>query len=628
MSRLRGLEIIGIDTKTIRGNAALCPKCSHTRKKKRDRCLSVNIQTGHYNCNHCDFQGRADSNEWIEKQEQKRLAELSKSKTQKVDNRKPFITKPITQKGISYLGSRGISKEVVDALSIAEFKNALIFNYYSSGKIVAAKYRMIEGKKMWQHKDCIPTLYNCDALKHSETIIFVEGEMDVLSLFEAGFKNVVSVNQGAPGANDTTADAKLKCLETHAKGLAKVKKFIIAVDQDEPGKRLEKELINRLGRSKCSVVSFPQGCKDANDVLVKLGKEKLINCISSAKALPVTGVIPLEDVRGEMLESWKHGVKTGETTHYPVFDRRFKWMRGDLNVWTGLPNTGKSEFIKNLLLLKTLNDGCKWAIFTPEHFPASDFYDELIETMVGKSVERGNPNRMSFKEYEMAMDVVSKFFFFIYPQPNEGVTEKEAMHTPDTIIKKIKELKLRKDIDGYLVDPWNQMMHTGMERREDLYLAVQLSKFDRLNKEYNLFGNIVAHPKAIPPDKDGIIRKPTGYDISGGPMWMNKTANLIVIHRYKVDGVLGNEIEIDVQKIKKQRRVGRPGLHRMTYNLKNGWYTEYNDDFNSYCTPMSGLFRELFFGEQSERTGTVENLPDAQAMKKARENINDDDIPF
>jgi twinkle protein len=35
----------------------LCPQCSSQRKKKHARCLSVNIEKGVWQCNHCGWAG-------------------------------------------------------------------------------------------------------------------------------------------------------------------------------------------------------------------------------------------------------------------------------------------------------------------------------------------------------------------------------------------------------------------------------------------------------------------------------------------------------------------------------------------------------------------------------------------
>ena len=36
----------------------LCPQCSHTRKKKNDKCLSVNLDKQSWFCHHCGWKGK------------------------------------------------------------------------------------------------------------------------------------------------------------------------------------------------------------------------------------------------------------------------------------------------------------------------------------------------------------------------------------------------------------------------------------------------------------------------------------------------------------------------------------------------------------------------------------------
>lgn len=55
------LERLGVYVGNRTGNfRTLCPQCSHTRKNKRDRCLSVSVQPDGaklFNCWHCGWSG-------------------------------------------------------------------------------------------------------------------------------------------------------------------------------------------------------------------------------------------------------------------------------------------------------------------------------------------------------------------------------------------------------------------------------------------------------------------------------------------------------------------------------------------------------------------------------------------
>ena len=91
-----------------------------------------------------------------------------------------------------------------------------------------------------------PSLYNYDNIYRSDTVIFCEGEIDVLSLAEAGFSNGTTLQNGAPKeAKFNDNDARFQALKQN-KLLAK--KIILFLDNDESGKALHKELLHRFGK--------------------------------------------------------------------------------------------------------------------------------------------------------------------------------------------------------------------------------------------------------------------------------------------------------------------------------------------------------------------------------------------
>ena len=45
-------------SKTTGEVQCLCPQCSHTRKKKTDKCLSVNLDKQSWFCHHCGWKGK------------------------------------------------------------------------------------------------------------------------------------------------------------------------------------------------------------------------------------------------------------------------------------------------------------------------------------------------------------------------------------------------------------------------------------------------------------------------------------------------------------------------------------------------------------------------------------------
>jgi twinkle protein len=90
--------------------------------------------------------------------------------------------------------------------------------------------------------------------------------MDALSLVQAGFMNVVSVPDGAPASGSNPTDKKFSYLLSAEEHLMNAETIILCTDSDSAGKFLRDELSRRIGREKCFRITYPDGCKDMNDV--------------------------------------------------------------------------------------------------------------------------------------------------------------------------------------------------------------------------------------------------------------------------------------------------------------------------------------------------------------------------
>jgi len=149
-------------------------------------------------------------------------------------------------------------------------------------------------------------------------------------------------------------------------------------------------------------------------------------------------------------------------------------------------------------------------------------------------------------------------------------------------------LKLSKDIDGFLIDPYNQL--TRGSENIDVYLERSLNDVDNLCNTHNLVGNIVAHPRTIYKEKgEEDYKKSTPYEVAGGAMWYNKAYGITSVHRpYNQSNKIDTSVEIDVQKIKSHKRGGRPKAVDMNYDRKTGWYLSLMGE----C-PLTGEFDKL-----------------------------------
>ncbi|KAK1280203.1 hypothetical protein QJS04_geneDACA022392 [Acorus gramineus] len=210
-------------------------------------------------------------------------------------------------------------------------QNVIAFTYRRDGKLINCKYRNIT-KRMWQEKDTEKIFYGVDDIKDASDIIIVEGEIDKLSMEEAGFRNCVSVPCGAPSAVSKKAlpseeeDTGYQYLWSSKKYLEKASRIILATDADTPGQVLAEELARRLGRERNSIHIVLDHDIDKYDsrvsdhlkndkdkklqVLMCFGPEALKNVIENAELYPIHGLFQIElrvGLVGEEAEVSKSG---------------------------------------------------------------------------------------------------------------------------------------------------------------------------------------------------------------------------------------------------------------------------------------------------------------------------------
>ncbi|GAV65612.1 Toprim_4 domain-containing protein [Cephalotus follicularis] len=270
-----------------------CPRCKGGQSFGRSLSFHI-IQNGDFavwRCFHatCGWAGQAfaDSNKMSKVQSSRPLTEEG------------LGLQPLGHELIAYFGERMISEETLHRNGVMQkcgVQPVIAFTYRQNGVIVGCKYRTLE-KRYWQEKGTEKWLYGVDDMREAAEIIIVEGEIDKLSLEEAGFLNCTSVPNGAPQKVSKVLPAVEKdnaCqyIWNCKQYLDKVSRIILATDGDQPGDALAEELARRLGKERCWRVRWPQkddsGCfKDANEVLKCLGPGALNNVIQTAELYPL-----------------------------------------------------------------------------------------------------------------------------------------------------------------------------------------------------------------------------------------------------------------------------------------------------------------------------------------------------
>lgn len=538
-----------------------CPQCSHTRKNKSDLSLSVNIEKDsiQWNCHHCEWKGGFNDN-------YDRVVPF-KNNPPPQDITSPIGT-DLSEGAISWLENRGISEDTARNFKLYTLNGNICFPYYYDGKVVNIKHRS-KDKRFSQEKGALQTLFNVDMLKKEwelkKSVIFVEGEMDVLSLREVGLHNVVSLPNGAPKEAKYAEDDKRFNAFQQSEWIFDADEVIIFTDQDEAGKALQLELVHRFGKDICKIVSLPNSAegnivKDANEALMYLGKNKLIDCVNNAEAFPVEGVHRPKEYHQMVQDIYEGKVQKAYSTGFKKLDEIYKIMPSTFHLVTGIPNHGKSNFLDQILMNLAENEGWKFAVYSPEH-STPNHIRRLLEKRVRKPFDIGEYQRISQDELNGGIDFLDHHFRFI--------ENTEEIPTIEYILSKAKVAKLRYGIKGLVIDPFNQISpQRDYNKREDEHIRDIIAKCQQFARNHQIVVWMVAHPHKLHRNDSGVIPPPDLYQVSGSAHWANMADVGLVIHRdFEV-----NITQIITRKIREQGVYGEIGQVEFLFNYATRTY--------------------------------------------------------
>jgi len=488
-----------------------CPLCSHTRKpeNKKAKCASYDWERGLGTCHNCDTSFQLHTYQ-------------RKGASEKIYARPQVEFNPTSTKVEEWFEQRGITKQTLTDLRVGEgqefmpqtgkSENTIQFNYYMGDQLINIKYR--DGRKHFKlYKGAEKVFYNINSIVGYDACVIVEGEMDVLAMHEAGIKNVISVPNGAT-LNSNNLDYLDNCIDY----FDDKEKIILAVDADEAGQALRQEFIRRLGAEVCYLVDFDD-CKDANDYLVKYGKSALRNVIDNVRPVPLEGVSTLRDIEDELKDFVKNGFKPGFQIGLKNFDSIFSTYTGQFITVTGVPSSGKSDFVDQMVVGYNKLYGWKTAYASPENQPVYLHAHKLMrkhwEDMPAVSDIGGN-------KWEQVTEHVNDNYFFIDMDK----------YNLEAVLRKGAELVKRKGIKCLVLDPFNKIRDVNAHSDDvNRYTMDYLAKIESFCKKYDVLTFIVAHPTKMYKGQDGKMEEPTMYNIKGGGEWYDASYHGLLVHR-------------------------------------------------------------------------------------------------
>lgn len=273
-----------------------------------------------------------------------------------------------------------------------------------------------------------------------------------------------------------------------------------------------------------------------------------------------------EDCLDVMLHDYQNGKVKGTTTYNSTIDEFWTWRLQEFNIWTGYSNEGKSEMLKQICLIKALEEKKKFIFSSPEDYPPQEFFDGMIHTITGGSTDRDRSNYISYELYEKAYDLIKDLFYFVYIKPPFNTIEK--------VLSEMEKIAEKEEIYGCIIDPILKFTPSkNAPDRDDRYAGYIGTLMVDFARRMNVSMHMVMHQNTPRLNEAGLYPKPNMYNVKGGGSWNDGVDNLLFVQRpFYAKDKLNDSVLFGSQKIKKQKLVGVPDEAELKFNRKTNRY--------------------------------------------------------
>lgn len=536
---------------------SICPICSEHRKPQNQKAkvMMLDWERGLGTCCHCGE---------VIQLHTYRKKETAKVYTKPTWNNNTNLSDDI----VKWFEGRGISQMTLRKAKVSQGgdmmppkkdsggnewvqSKTIHFNYFRNDELINIKYRTSD-KRFKMATGAEKIMYNVDLWRHDDEVVVCEGEMDTLSFMESGILNATSVPNGS-----VLGHSNLDYIDNSIEFFEDKKKIYLALDNDEAGQNTTKELIRRFGAERCFLVDFGD-CKDANEYLLKYGKESLAYRLKIAKEIPLENVSSILDWDSEFDDYIVNGMQKGFVTGLKSFDSIFSTYTGQYIVVTGKPSSGKSDWVDMMCLGYNREYGWKIAYASPENKPNKIHAGKLLSKIAGKWVNRKEYLTESW--YKKGKEFINDNFKFIDME----------RYNLDEVLKKARELIFRFGIKVLVIDPYNKVRLEGKYSDTNDYTREYLARIDEFCKKHDILIFLVAHP-VKPSNDDRKTYEPDFYSIKGGGEFYDMSPHGLLVHRDYENEM----VKIKVLKVK-FAHLGDNNAHCWTsWNRNNGRYTDY-----------------------------------------------------
>ncbi len=582
-----------------------CPSCSEDRSTQTNRrkevlAVSYEREQAVYFCNHCGLSGHV----WRDENRRHAVSKAPPLQWEEFGS--------IDSTGIDYLKSRGIDAAKADLLSSIRYfgadlkRHAIGYPYRLDENIKWISH--VDGQKhvQWEATGGGAGLYRQELIDYNDpALVICEGEIDCESARQVGF-NAISVPNGAP----TGAQAQNVLKGINAK-LNSFSRVVIGMDNDEKGLSATDCLVDLVGRKRAHTLKYPAGCKDLNDILVRFGPDALRSVLTNTEP-SMSGITRAKEFFPAIDSLRTDGFADGAKAGIDSLDNLITWHPG-LAVVTGVPGSGKSELVDQIMVSLTENNRWRWAVFSPEN--SGELHVSKLAAKRARAAIIGDEVLADEEDYQSAREWIDENFLFLPAEA--GTSVRSILDRADACIAQLKP----EGGFGLVIDPWNYISDNGGTASETDRVNSLLAQLQVWALENNALCVVIAHPTKEGGQSGGI----GPYSISGSAHWYNRATYLLAVHADKDTF----ETEVHVHKVR-FKWFGTTGVATMKWDLSTGRY----ESISAGNELLSDIDWDAVKQGDNSLVGVSDPFPvpdpdvPSMAEQESLELNDDNDIPF
>ncbi len=486
------------------------------------------------------------------------------------------------------LTDRGISEKTATKYGVKIVKDRNnnvvqhIYPFFNGNEVVGTKTRYVENKNFACNGTFEGTGLFGEQL-HGNTggkyLTITEGECDAMAVDELfqGKWAVVSVKRGASSA--------VKDVRESIEFVESFDNVVLCFDNDKAGKEAAKAVAKILKPNKTRIMSFPNGFKDANEMLKQKKFTEFTQAWWNSKTYTPSGIMELSSQKGD----WLHREEK-ESIAYPwdgLNKKLYGMRKGELVTLTGGTGLGKSSVTRELEhhLIKNTTDNV--GIIALE-----EDWRRTIDGIL--SIEANARLYVDQEREKFSQDELDKMFDILYDGENKNrvwVHSHFGTNDIDDIFTKLRFMIIGCDCKWVVVDHLHMLVsavHEGDERRA---IDTIMTRLRSLVEETGAGIILVSHLRRV----DGNKGHENGIEVSlshlRGSNSIGQLSDCVIALERNQQSDDEDEARTTRLRILKSRYTGDVGMAcRVIYDAETGRLSEISDEDITFDASLDEAF--------------------------------------